>query len=167
MPFIFCWKYITSPGRPDWGLCSTQMGAKNPPWGAVVFLQSSMCLLPGAKYGIKSVPKWAPDEHKTLQEVEFLFLHITMFVLSGAKSGIKSVPKWTQYEDIIQHQVGIPAGQSALGGATLVPVGPNKRWVPCPPFWARNELILGPGKVAGWPQNGRSANPLFLKKVAP
>ena len=86
-----------------------------------------MLLLPEAKSGMKSVPKWTPDEHKTLQEVEFLFLHITMFVLSGAKSGIKSVPKWTQYEDIIQHQVGIPAGQSALGGATLVPVGPNKR----------------------------------------
>ena len=78
----------------------------------------------------------------------FLFLHITMFVLPGAKSGIKSVPKWTQYEDIIQHQVGIPAGQSALGGATLVPVSPNKRWVPRPPFLARNYSIKGP-KLAG------------------
>ena len=100
---------------------------KTLPEGQLFFLQSSMCLLPGAKSGINSVPKWAPDEHKTLQEVEFLFLHITMFVLSGAKYGIKSVPKWTQYEDIIQHQVGIPAGQSAWGGASLVCPSPNKR----------------------------------------
>ena len=96
---------------------------KTLPEAQFVFLQSTRVLLPGAKSGMKSVPKWTPDEHKTLQEVEFLFLHITMFVLSGAKSGIKSVPKWTQYEDIIQHQVGIPA---LWGGEGLVWPGPNK-----------------------------------------
>ena len=48
---------------------------------------------------IQSVPKWTPDEDKTLPEGQFIFLQIITYLLLGAKSMIKSVPKWTPDED--------------------------------------------------------------------
>ena len=47
----------------------------------------------------KSVPKWTPDEDKTLPEGQFIFLQIITYLLLGAESMIKNVPEWTADED--------------------------------------------------------------------
>ena len=77
-----------------------------------MFSQIITCLLLGAKSMIQSVPKWTPDEDKTLPEGQFIFLQIIAYLLLGAKSMIKSVPKWTPDEDKTLPEV-LPMGSQS------------------------------------------------------